>query len=152
MCQDLQTWYVQSSQQSHGISISISFIDGIIEAQRREEIWSQNWYLMGLWFEPSSVLFHSPFCWAPSNLKKQLSFQNLLSVSLFSSLFLSFPALHHPFLSTTECDLLTLFQTLSPSSFLSLCFPPPQWLTWSLKRIWGTFKSLVLIIKCIFLF
>ena len=87
-----------------------------------------------------TVLFHRPFCWASSNLKTS-SFQNLLRVSLFSFLFLSLSASHHLFLFTVECDLLTLFQILSPVSFLSLCFPPPQWLAWSLSRNWSTFKT-----------
>ena len=103
------------------------------------------------WDLSPTVLFHSPFCWASSNLKTS-SFQNLLEVPLFSFLFLSLSASHHLFLFTTECDLPTLFQILSPVSFLSLCLPPPQWLTWSLSRNWSTFKTLVLIIKCIFLF
>lgn len=103
------------------------------------------------WDLTPTVLFHSPVCWASSNLKTS-SFQNLLEVSLLSFLFLSLSASHHLFLFTTECDLPTLFQILSPVSFLSLCLPPPQWLTWSLSRNWSTFKTLVLIIKCIFLF
>lgn len=94
------------------------------------------------WDLTPTVLFHRPFCWASSNFKAS-SFQNLLGISLFSFLFLSLSASRHLFLFTVECDLLTLFQILPPVSFLSLCFPPPQHLAWSLSSNWSPFLRLL---------